>query len=644
MTRTLRHWLAGLSLTALAAGVTLAQPQQPTIQAPSQPGQAKVDDGVEVLARGPVHEAYASTVEYPTGGGPVVAKAPPDAIEELPPDQKPDGDNVQWIPGYWAYDDDRTDHIWISGFWRVAPPGRVWVPGSWREVRGGFQWVNGFWNLIAQKQQQAEIEYLPQPPALLELAPSTPAPTVTSFYTPGIWIYRANRYAWRPGYWVEHRSNWVWVGDHYRWTPVGYIHVPGYWDYTPEDRGLLFAPVYFRPNVYSRPNFFYTPSYVVSYNHLFGAMFVRRGYSSYYFGDYFEARYATAGYNSWNGVRGGGSGFALTVSIGRTVPYDPLWSYYNVHYRDDPRWARNINDGYTGRYNGDIARPPRTLVQQVNSNNTTNVTNVTNVTNITNVTNNNNMLTPLTAIRTTNPNLAMRAVASEDRVKEQKLAKEITKVSVDRRKAETAMVDKGFTVPTKATEAPRTARIDVPQTATIRAQAPATRLPPAKPSVDMKPEVKPEKPKPTPVVFPTAIPQPNKPTVPTPPILDPKPKPKPGDPMPPVVVPPKPPVTLPPVVPPKPPVTLPPVVPPRPPVVIPPVVPPKPPVTLPPVAPPKPPVTLPPVAPPRPPVVIPPVAPPRPPVVIPPSPVPVIPNPVVPPPKPPEKPKDKPKG
>ena len=115
MTRTLRHWLAGISLVALATGVTVAQPRQP--QPTAQPGlQPAKDDGVEVLARGPVHEAYAATVEYPTGGGPVVGKQPPEVIEELPPDQKPDGDNVQWIPGYWAYDDDRTDYIWISGF------------------------------------------------------------------------------------------------------------------------------------------------------------------------------------------------------------------------------------------------------------------------------------------------------------------------------------------------------------------------------------------------------------------------------------------------------------------------------------------------------------------------------------------------
>src|SRR5947199_7496358 len=80
------------------------------------------NQGVEVLARGPVHEAYATTVEFPTPS-PVVPKVPPAPIEELPPDQKPDGDNVQWIPGYWSWDEERTDFIWISGFWRQPPPG-----------------------------------------------------------------------------------------------------------------------------------------------------------------------------------------------------------------------------------------------------------------------------------------------------------------------------------------------------------------------------------------------------------------------------------------------------------------------------------------------------------------------------------------
>ena len=40
-------------------------------------------DGVEVLARGPVHEAFATTTEQPTVAA-LVTKRPPDAVEELP--------------------------------------------------------------------------------------------------------------------------------------------------------------------------------------------------------------------------------------------------------------------------------------------------------------------------------------------------------------------------------------------------------------------------------------------------------------------------------------------------------------------------------------------------------------------------------
>ena len=82
-----------------------------------------VADDVEVLARGPIHEAYAEPSEREPAPTPVIPKEPPKAIEELPPDQKPEGDNVPWLPGYWAWDDDKKDHIWISGFWRNAAAG-----------------------------------------------------------------------------------------------------------------------------------------------------------------------------------------------------------------------------------------------------------------------------------------------------------------------------------------------------------------------------------------------------------------------------------------------------------------------------------------------------------------------------------------
>jgi hypothetical protein len=54
---------------------------------------------VEVLTRGPVHEAFAATVTFDPEPGFIAPRTPPDLIEELPPEQKPEGDNVEWIPG-----------------------------------------------------------------------------------------------------------------------------------------------------------------------------------------------------------------------------------------------------------------------------------------------------------------------------------------------------------------------------------------------------------------------------------------------------------------------------------------------------------------------------------------------------------------
>src|SRR3954464_7569699 len=63
--------------------------------------------GVEVLTRGPVHEAFAETVTFDPQPGVIVPKMPPAPIEELPPQQRPAGANVAWISGYWAWDDER---------------------------------------------------------------------------------------------------------------------------------------------------------------------------------------------------------------------------------------------------------------------------------------------------------------------------------------------------------------------------------------------------------------------------------------------------------------------------------------------------------------------------------------------------------
>src|SRR5687767_8167281 len=78
--------LAIVATSALAQ--ELAPPPPP---APDAPANA---DNVEVLARGPLHEAFAQPVTFNPEPGPVVTKAPPAPIEELPAEQKPAGDNV----------------------------------------------------------------------------------------------------------------------------------------------------------------------------------------------------------------------------------------------------------------------------------------------------------------------------------------------------------------------------------------------------------------------------------------------------------------------------------------------------------------------------------------------------------------------
>ena len=117
-------------------------------------------DQEEVMTRGPVHEAFATAVTFDPQPGLTISVKPPEPVDELPPEQQLEGDNVAWIPGYWAWDEERQDFLWISGIWRYLPPDRQWVPGYWEtppdryrdyvpahwERRGRRHvWVEGYW-------------------------------------------------------------------------------------------------------------------------------------------------------------------------------------------------------------------------------------------------------------------------------------------------------------------------------------------------------------------------------------------------------------------------------------------------------------------------------------------------------------------
>src|SRR5262249_18503281 len=143
-----------------------------TPSTPAAPDNPAPDAGIDVQARGPVHEAYAQPYNAAPQPGPVAPKPPPDPVPEMPPDQKPEGDNVQWVPGYWGWDGDRNDSPWVSGFWRAAPPDRKWVGGYWRKADDGWQWVAGYWAPSAQEKPQL----VDPPPDPLETGPTVPAP------------------------------------------------------------------------------------------------------------------------------------------------------------------------------------------------------------------------------------------------------------------------------------------------------------------------------------------------------------------------------------------------------------------------------------------------------------------------------------
>ena len=331
------------ALAVFGTGISLqkarAQPQSP----------ADVQPGVQVLTRGPVHEAFAETVSFNPEPGMVASKAPREIIEEVPPDQRPEGANVTWIPGYWAWDDEQSDYLWVSGIWRALPPGRQWMPGYWGQVGQGYQWTSGYW----ADAKVNEVEYLPEPPESVEVGPNIAAPSPNHGWMPGSWVWHQGRYAWRPGYWEIQRPDWDWVPAHYIWAPRGYVYSDGYWDYSVERRGVLFAPVYFEADVYSRHGYTYSPSFAINIAVFSDSLFLRPHYQHYYFGDYYDTRYQDTGF------------FASFSYQSSRHGYDPIYEHRRWEHRDDRDWEHHDRDSFAHCREFVDARPPRTLALQI---------------------------------------------------------------------------------------------------------------------------------------------------------------------------------------------------------------------------------------------------------------------------------------
>jgi hypothetical protein len=286
--------------------------------------------GIEVAPRGPIHEAFAQPFRLNPEPGPLVAKQPPAPVPELPPDQKPEGDNVQWIPGYWAWDSERNDYLWVSGIYRNMPPGRKYIPGYWAHTDDGFRWVPGYF----APEQQAEVPLVPQPPASLDNGPSIPPSDSNTFYTPGVWVYNGVEFVWRPGFWSAFRPDRIWISSCYVWTPGGYIFVNGYWDYPLLDRGLLFTPIYFTDPLWLRPGWFWRPRLVLGWG--FNNLWCGPGFSNFFFGNFFGPHFARAGFRPW---------------FAGPVWGNSLFAFHSWQNRNNPAWAASVRQGFNNPRN-----------------------------------------------------------------------------------------------------------------------------------------------------------------------------------------------------------------------------------------------------------------------------------------------------
>ncbi len=69
----------------------------------------------QVLDEGPIHEAFADPAGLEAKPRVVVNREPTEPINELPPEVKPDGNNLAWIPGYWMSSEEQGDGVRVSG-------------------------------------------------------------------------------------------------------------------------------------------------------------------------------------------------------------------------------------------------------------------------------------------------------------------------------------------------------------------------------------------------------------------------------------------------------------------------------------------------------------------------------------------------
>lgn len=296
----------------------------------------------EVRLRGPIHEGFAQPAVLDATDLLLVSKRPPPALREFPPVIRPAAAATLWLPGYWGWDEEQRDFVWVSGVWRLPPPGMRWIPGYWSARDEQFAWTPGFWS----PHEASRLSYRARPPAYPddEYKPSAGRPD--RFYIPGYWSTASQGFDWRRGHWSPFHTGWVWMPTRSMPTPVGSLLARGYWDYPLAQRGVLFAPV--SPALGPEKLGTFTPQMALDVGNLSEFLFVWPAYGHYCFGDYF-----------------GGAARQRKIEPWFAAPLDPLYTYERWQRSSaQPGWQDSLVRQYRWRQKNAEFRPVRRLGEE----------------------------------------------------------------------------------------------------------------------------------------------------------------------------------------------------------------------------------------------------------------------------------------
>ncbi len=202
---------------------------------------------VEMLAAREERSATASTVKISPHESLVtpakdrewesIDKVPPPPIAERPGEAAP-SPNARWIEGYWDWDTTRRDFSWVTGTWRVPPPGRFWVNGYWQRQKKGWFRVPGFWSepIAARTEEKAEGSpasprdwHKEGPPPVRPAETIHNAPGPDYFYIAGEYVPDARGVVWRPGFWWRSQPGWEWAPARWVRQSTGWVFREGSW-------------------------------------------------------------------------------------------------------------------------------------------------------------------------------------------------------------------------------------------------------------------------------------------------------------------------------------------------------------------------------------------------------------------------------